>query len=269
MVNRYFTNPAIPGSPVSALPLIHKPVNEKIQHNWGAIYLTYFGIAEIHFDDNPDLVAPWQYAIWVPANTLHHYQLEAQPFGRYISVHETQAERFPSLPCLLPVSPLPVALTRYLVQAHTITHPDKCNRLALALLTELLAESNPLVNFLPESRDKVLFPILEALRANPGDGRSLVTLAETVNTSEKTLIRRFRTELQLSFREWRTRLRFLKAIRLLATPMSISLIAQQLGYRHTSSFIFTFHKITGMTPDNYRKTLPDAAARVHESQNLG
>ncbi len=59
----------------------------------------------------------------------------------------------------------------------------------------------------------------------------------------------------MPFREWRSRLRFIHSLSLLKTSMTIQEIAWQLGYGNPSSFIIMFEKISGTTPDRYRKNL--------------
>lgn len=245
---------------LSTSPIMHQSANGRIKHTCGVIYVALWGITEIKFNDTPAHITPWHYAQWVPAGVEHECLNARAHNSYYICISNTLVNQFPLQPSILEMNNLSAALVSYLIngQAHNVS--PRRDQLIQTLLTELLTESHTSATYLPLSQDKLLNPVLQALLANPGDNRSLMELAQTVQTSEKTLIRRFRSELNLSFREWRSRLRFISALKLLASPLSIAEIAQQLGYRHTSSFIFTFHKMTGTTPDNYRKAIPERQA---------
>ena len=58
--------------------------------------------------------------------------------------------------------------------------------------------------------------------------------------------------------EYLTRLRLEEAKRLiLMGELSMSEIAEQCGFSSTSYFIQVFHKTAGVSPDKYRRTLPN------------
>ncbi|MCY1447889.1 HTH-type transcriptional regulator NimR [compost metagenome] len=108
---------------------------------------------------------------------------------------------------------------------------------------------------LPLPSDPRLRRISEALQANPADNRSIENWAQWVGASRRTLVRLFQAQTQLSFREWRQRLRLLAALPLLAQGMSIATLANELGYDSVSAFIALFARHYGVTPGLYASRL--------------
>nr|MBA2816577.1 HTH-type transcriptional repressor of iron proteins A [Candidatus Pantoea persica] len=105
-------------------------------------------------------------------------------------------------------------------------------------------------------RDRLrLAPVLRALEANPGDNTTLAQWAARVFTTERTLARRCRQDLQMSFNEWRQRLRFLHAVALLGQGKSVQAIAHDLGYGSALALIVMFQQQAGTTPERYRARL--------------
>ncbi|MNT58854.1 HTH-type transcriptional repressor of iron proteins A [compost metagenome] len=95
--------------------------------------------------------------------------------------------------------------------------------------------------------------VLRIFEAEPGDERPLSELAREANASERTLARRFQRELGMSFSEWRQRLRVVKAMSFLEAGRTVESIAFDLGYGSASAFITMFRRLTGVTPDVFRR----------------
>lgn len=90
--------------------------------------------------------------------------------------------------------------------------------------------------------------ITDALQADPADPRGISDWAGLVGASRRTLARLFREQTQLSFREWRQRLRLLNAVAALEEGASVTRVASDLGYDSTSAFISLFQRHFGQTP---------------------
>ncbi|MBF3264221.1 helix-turn-helix transcriptional regulator, partial [Pseudomonas aeruginosa] len=69
------------------------------------------------------------------------------------------------------------------------------------------------------------------------------------------LARLFREQTQLSFREWRQRLRLLNAVAALEEGASVTRVASDLGYDSTSAFISLFQRHFGQTPGCFARSL--------------
>ncbi|WP_457803806.1 helix-turn-helix domain-containing protein [Stenotrophomonas maltophilia] len=84
-------------------------------------------------------------------------------------------------------------------------------------------------------------------------------------TQRLSLERLAKRELGMGFGEWRSRLRFLRAIDALGSDRSITQIADDLGYANTTSFSEMFKRHSGRTPDQYRRGLSPLQREVEPS----
>lgn len=227
------------------------------QHPWGQLNIINNGVMEVALGNQNKLIAPWQYTIWIPARVTHaSYNKQALNYCS-LSVPLQESRMLPNYACMFELSEIERAIVNnFITRNVTILHSAADQKLA-GLLIERLSEQKPVESFLPLSNDKYLKPIIDELQANPGNNMTLEQWSQQVFTSEKTLSRRCQQALGMSFREWKIRLRFLRAITLLKTPMGIQEIAFQLGYSNPSAFIFMFNKISGSTPNKYRKRFSD------------
>ncbi|MFO6377930.1 helix-turn-helix transcriptional regulator, partial [Pseudomonas aeruginosa] len=108
---------------------------------------------------------------------------------------------------------------------------------------------------LPLPGDPRLRRITDALQADPADPRGISDWAGLVGASRRTLARLFREQTQLSFREWRQRLRLLNAVAALEEGASVTRVASDLGYDSTSAFISLFQRHFGQTPGCFARSL--------------
>lgn len=99
-----------------------------------------------------------------------------------------------------------------------------------------------------------------------------VTLSDAsaaVGLSSKYLSRLFKQRTGMGFREYKLKLRILRARKLLAGSCdTVEQISHGLGYRNCESFIRVFKRTTGTTPAAYRKRKSAARAdRGHDQWN--
>jgi len=154
-------------------------------------------------------------------------------------------------PTVLVVSPL----LRELIRAYTRTpHADspERRRLHAVLLDELRASPQRPVH-LPEPTDPRLVAVCAALRRDPADARTLAALGAAVGVGERTLTRLFRTDLGMTFPQWRTQLRLYHALRMLADGSPVTTVAHACGWASTSAFIDVFRRAYGHTPGTHHR----------------
>lgn len=58
-------------------------------------------------------------------------------------------------------------------------------------------------------------------------------------------------ETGLSFTDWRTQIRLIAALPLLADGVAVATVARQVGYANPSAFIAAFRRVFGVTPRAY------------------
>lgn len=222
------------------------------RHAWGEFVYAYSGVMELMLADR-HLMAPPQYGVWLPAQVEHVGLNRHAASHCSLYVSEALCAALPREACALTVSPLVRVLLEHLRRHAHAAPPTAEEARLLQVLVDQLALAPRAGSYLPGSEDPVLAPVLRALDANPGDARSLAELAQAFHTTERTLLRRCRRELGMSFSEWRQRLRVVKALPRLQAGLKVEAVALELGYAGASAFITMFKRLMGMTPDEFRR----------------
>lgn len=199
-------------------------------------------------------VAPATRAVWVPAGTVHahqaHGELELHLMGLPAAENPLGLDR----PTVLAVGPL----LRELIVAHTRGPHDgspEHARLRAVLIDQLRASPQQPVR-LPAPRTPQLRALCDLLRADPADGRTLAELGRETGASDRTLSRLFRTDLGMTFTQWRTQLRLQHALVLLAEGRPVTTVAHLCGWSSASAFIDVFRRSFGHTPGAHRSGDP-------------
>ncbi|MBF8188699.1 helix-turn-helix transcriptional regulator [Nonomuraea sp. K274] len=191
-------------------------------------------------------VAPANRAIWIPAGTVHEHRAHGDTDLRLVGL----TDRPPGLdrPAVLAVGPL----LRELIIAYTddttgAADGGERERLRGVLFDQLRrAPEQPF--HLPAARDPRLAAVCAVLHRDPADGRTLARLAAQAGTSDRTLARLCRSELGMSFPQWRTQLRLHHALLLLADGLPVTAVAHRCGWASASAFIDVFRRALGYTP---------------------
>ncbi|MGI5214993.1 AraC family transcriptional regulator [Plantactinospora sp. CA-290183] len=196
-------------------------------------------------------VAPGTRAIWIPAGCVHahraHGALELHLLGLPTSANPLGFDA----PTVLGVSPL----LRELILACTRDpgggSPEH-RRLRAVLLDQLRASPQQPIQ-LPTPTDPRVRAVCDLLLNDPADGRTLAELGRQVGAGHRTLSRRFRTDLGMTFPQWRTQLRLYHALHLLADDEPVTTVAHRCGWSSTSAFIDAYRRAFGETPGVHRR----------------
>jgi len=204
-------------------------------------------------------IAPPHRAVWIPARADHCHQSYANTDMRALLFDPGTAAGQRAEPAVIAVS----GLLRELILALTGTarRPQPARRRLEQVTLDQLLESPEQPLHLPEPSDDRLRAITALLHADPAARSTLAQLGHTVGASERTLSRLFRTELTMSFHQWRTQLRIHHALMLLADGHSVTYAAAACGWANPSSFIDAFTRTVGQTPGRYSEGLR-AAGRL-------
>lgn len=220
----------------------------QLRHAWGEFVYSYSGVTELRTEDK-HLLAPPHMGFWIPEGAL---QLG---FNRRAVVHISVyistdlCGDMPDHTCSLIVTPLLRAMLDSL-KGQVFDGSERQSRF-LRVLVDELANCTVTDSFVPDSGDRQLARILDALRDNPADPRSNADLAKAYGLSERTLLRRCERDLGMSLTEWRQRERVVHAISLLQQGQTVESVALDLGYGTASAFIAMFRRITGSTPGRF------------------
>ncbi len=195
-------------------------------------------------------VVPPQRAVWIPAHMGHQVSMVGAVEMRSLYVLEG-LEGLPEACQVISVSPL----LREMIAAFTTARLDYAtqgpeSRLASVILDQLRAPVLATLH-LPMPGAARLRPIVEAILADPADGRGLRDWARTAGASARTLARLFEAETGLGFRAWRQQVRLHAALARLSAGEAVTSVAFAVGYDSPSAFIAMFRRALGSSPQKY------------------
>ena len=133
-------------------------------HPWGQLSLISLGVMVVEVGEER-LVAPPDYLIWVPADLPHTAFNEQTLDYTSIYVSHALAPRLPREPQLLALTPLLRALLEDFTQRRVGHMEDEWDARQGELFIEKLARTRCQPSYLPQSRDRLLAPLLAALQA--------------------------------------------------------------------------------------------------------
>lgn len=222
-------------------------------HPWGQInYLTH-GVMSLLIDGRTFLSPP-QYAIWIPPGIVHAAVNSTSATYRAVYLSPDFCANLPKEACALTVSALLRAILDEFSHLNVrVPSTDPQRRMAGVALDQIEASSR-IQDYLPLPTSALLTEVFEHIRQNLSNKQSTKALAAMFYVTERTLERRCVAEIGVSIGEWQQRLRFLHALEALEQGQAIKQIALKLGYSSTSVFINMFRRITGQTPDQYRRS---------------
>lgn len=222
------------------------------RHHWGEFVYSFSGVMEVKLAQR-NYLAPPHYGIWLPPEVEHIGSNRFETCFCSLYLSQELCDKLPADTCTLAVGPVIRAILADL-SARQVDYPRSAEdaRLMQVLIDQLgLAPRHD--SYLPMSDDTTLGQVLTALQQDPSDNRSLEQWAQTVHSTERTLSRRCQRDLGMSFSEWRQRLRLVSALSMLEAKLPVQAVALELGYSTSSAFIAMFHRMMGITPEEFRK----------------
>lgn len=223
-------------------------------HDWHQLVYAISGVLTVAADGQTFAISPEQ-AVWLPSGLRHRVGSLFGAEFRSLWIAQDVASALPDAPTVFAVTPL---LQSLIIEAAAIINEadeDGYAGRVTALILDQLRRARPLATALPWPREgSTLLALCEALSADPADPRSPAEWSRALAMSERTLARRFDTELGMSLRSWKRRLRLFKAVELLGGGFSVTETALELGYGSTSAFVYAFRSDTGMGPQAYRRS---------------
>jgi len=217
------------------------------QHEDGQFFILLRGAAAFITADG-ERVMTADRPCWVPPNANHGVSSRGNVAGISVFVPVELCANLPDHICILKGSDFIVQLANRMLQVNDDV--SRRQHLWMVLADELrTAERDDF--YLPSPQDTRLRELTELLAHNPSDSRGLEDWAHAINMSQRSLVRKFRSETGMSFVEWRQRARILLAIKLLGEGESVTQVALHVGYDSLSAFIAVFRQLTGVAPSQY------------------
>ena len=190
-------------------------------------------------------------AVLLPAGVDHQVKMSGVVEIRSLFLSDSVVPNSTVDTCLVDISPMLRELLKHVMHIpHQYDLDGADGRLMQVILDQISLTPSQVIR-LPQPEDEKIRWIERHLIENPADPRSLEDWAKELGTSSRTLTRRFRDDISISFREWRLRLRLVASIRSLAEGDSVAKTAHDVGFCSESAFIEQFKKATGKTPGRY------------------
>jgi AraC-like DNA-binding protein len=215
---------------------------------------------------NGTSVVPANRVGWTPAGSEHQHRAHGTTDMRIIFLPPSSARRLPTRPAVFLATGLVREVILSLTGRHNYDgampgHNSSARSRLLRVLVDELAEAPEQPLYLPEPRDDRLQAVARLLSEHPASSASLTELGTMVGASSRTLSRLLRSELGMTFYEWRTQLRIHHALLLLAEGRDVTQTAYSCGWANPSGFIAAFTTVIGSTPGRYQALRSDAPSR--------
>ena len=213
-------------APTERRDLAHDEGVDVHSHDDHQIIFAESGVLEV-ITDAGTWFAPATRAIWIPAGTAHSWRAHGRLTVHMLGLSASDNLLTLEAPTVLIVSPLLREL-----MLHRTSMPDAASpagrRLHAVLLDQLHSSAQQPMQ-LPTTDNETLAKVCAALQDNPADVPWLNTLAAHAHVSERTLSRLFRTELGMTFPQWRTQVRLFHALKMLAAGTPVTATAHACG----------------------------------------
>lgn len=193
-------------------------------------------------------------AIWIPTGMRYAIQMRGRVRMRTVFFDGTVPPAAQTC-AVVSVSPLLRELiVSMLKEPKAYPSRSRGSQIA-ALICGELQLWNTLPLHLPSPGEPRLRRICNAMQKKPGLNGDMEYWATREGMSSRTLARLFRSELRMSFHEWRSQLLLLEAYVRLTEGQPSSRVSKALGYANPAAFSAMFRKVTGASPTEQQKLL--------------
>lgn len=231
-------------------PLEHGDEIDEHVHDFGQLRYAASG-ALITVTEAGTWVTPANRVSWMPPRTVHRGSSYGRTEARLLELPADLTAQLPVEPAVFVADALVRAAFMAVTDDLDAVDGPRRRRLLEVVVDELArAPREPLR--LPEPTTDRLRAVTDVLVADPASTATLAELGRRTGSSERTLSRLFRTELAMSFHQWRTLLRVQRAVLELGAGTSVTDTGMKLGWANPSSFIEAFAELVGQTPGRYR-----------------
>lgn len=210
------------------------------------------GAAEVRTDTGC-WIAPADRAIWIPAGHWHEHRFYGPTRFHCVAF---PAESSPEWATPTVVTAPPLVRELVITCSAPAGLPEaEIDRMQQVLLDQLRRSPRQRLN-LPAARDERLRRACALVEQDLTVVWTLAALGRHIGASERTLTRLFRTELAMTYPQWRTRLRLHRAVQLLAEGLPVTTVAGRCGWASASAFIDVYRAVLGHTPGRSRRSGP-------------
>lgn len=200
--------------------------------------------------DHSSFVLPPQRAIWLPAG-VRHKAICRGPVNIHTVFIDPDIEYLPHACRVFEVSPLVRALIQEVFGFQPAYDEEgREGRIVRLLLEEIQHMPNiPVMARMPA--DSRLLRVCQAILDDPADPRDIDDWANLANMGRRTFTRLFKQQTGMGLATWRQQVRLMEALSLLASGVSVTNVAYDVGYESPSAFTAMFHRSFGVPPSQY------------------
>ena len=220
------------------------------QHVRSQLLYASSGVMTVTTADGMWVVPPFR-AVWIPALVKHQIICSGRLSMRTLYIKPEVVPDLPRSCCVVTVPPVLKELILYATTLPHLYNPDSSEERIMNVILDFIQTLKVTPLDLPIPRDRRLQKIFVGLTKNPAEKRTLEGWGKTVGATSRTLARLFRSEIGMSFTQWRQQVRILEGLRRLAGEEPVTTVALDLGYESPSAFIAMFRKALGSTPGQY------------------
>lgn len=196
-------------------------------------------------------VLPPHRAGWIPPQAMHRVYFCGKVKGWSLLLSPDRCHQLPDSPCVIAMNDVLNVLSARAFnwsKTHELT-ADK-SRIQTVIIDEISKAPHEALHF-PQPKDPRLQKITHAILADPSNTKKVEYWASIGAISSRTLRRLIRTELNMSFHEWRQQIQLVYALEMMARGKPVGDVAFALGYATPSNFIAMFRRVYGKSPGRY------------------
>ena len=233
----------------------HHAVHQLIYAEGGVLYV---------LTEKQQFLLPAYHGAWIPARCAHKLLSPSEETRLWLLYFHPEEDDIPAFQSvrIFGISPLAREMMLYTERWSDKEHSSGDGGLLAQRFYEtirlLAAEwcEEPLQLILPHTVDGILGDVTQHILDNIGEPLTIQTVARIHRVSGRTLMRQFRRQLGITFGAYLRIARIVKAVELLTAPsVSIIEVAYDVGYNSPSSFSQAFRRLTGMSPQEYVRSL--------------
>ena len=229
-------------------------------HDLHQLLYAFEGVAEVETHGSHHLLPPQQ-AAWIPAGLPHQTTLrKVRTVAVFFepSMIRGHDDRVRVLSAAAPAREMIVYAARWRIDRPASDATADAFFEALALLATEWLDTAEAPLRLPTSSDPLVDAVMRHTQAHL-DRVDEQSVCAAVGLSERSLRRVFRAETGMSWQEYRTTSRVLRAMAMLAAERDRSVLgaATAVGFESLSGFNRAFKRLTGERPGDYRRRIRD------------
>ena len=219
-------------------------------HFRGQLLCIESGLIQVRTEKGSWILPP-QRAGWIPPGAMHSVHLCSALNGWSLLFTPASCRRLPTQPCVIAINEVLRALaSRTTAWSKTDALTLEQKRIFAVIIDEIRRTPHESL-YLPIPKDPRLKRVTQAILDDPGSLRTIDQWAAIGSMSSRTLRRLMRTETGMGYGEWRQQAQLTHAMEMLARGVSVTDVADALGYASPSNFIAMFRRAFGDSPAHY------------------